>query len=267
MSSSLFNLDGKVAIVTGAGRGIGKAIALGLADAGADVVVAARTAADIEATAEEIKAKGRKSLPVPTDVRAGDQVSNLVEKSMAEFGRIDIMVNNAGGSFMAGTMDLSEGGWDAIVRENLKSVFLCSKAVAKVMIDQKEGNIVSIASIAGIASYTPCAPYGAAKAGVVNFTKTLAVELAPYNIRVNAIAPGFIATGGFLQLLSMEPDTGLEVAGDKLQVTGYLERIPLNRYGKGEDITGGVIYLVSDASSYVTGQTLVIDGGLTSKLA
>jgi len=186
----------------------------------------------------------------------------VVEKSMAEFGRIDILVNNAGGSFIAGTMDLSEGGWDAIVRENLKSVFLCSKAVAKVMIDQKEGNIVSIASTAEIASYTPCAPYGAAKAGIVNFTKTLAVELAPYNIRVNAIAPGFIATGGFLQLLSMEPD-----ASEQEKAGGFLERIPLNRYGKGEDIAGGVIYLVSDVSSYVTGQTLVIDGGLTSKLA
>jgi len=262
MSSSLFNLDGKVAIVTGAGRGIGKAIALGLADAGADVVAAARTATDIEATAEEIRAKGRKSLAVPTDVRLADQVSNLVEKSMAEFGRIDILVNNAGGSFIAGTMDLSEGGWDAIVRENLKSVFLCSKAAAKVMISQKKGNIVSIASVAGIASYTLCAPYGAAKAGIVNFTKTLAMDLAPYNIRVNAIAPGFIASGGLLQLLNMKPDTSEQEKGG-----GFLEHIPLGRYGQPEDIVGGIIYLVSDASSYVTGQTLVIDGGLTSKLA
>ncbi len=262
MSSSLFNLDSKVAIVTGAGRGIGKAIALGLADAGADVVVSARTASDIEATAGEIRAKGRKSLAVPTDVRLADQVSNLVEKSMAEFGRIDILVNNAGGSFIAGTMDLSEGGWDAIVRENLKSVFLCSKAVAKVMIDQKEGNIVSIASVAGIASYSLCAPYGAAKAGIVNFTKTLSMDLAPYNIRVNAIAPGFIASGGLLQLLGMKPDTGEQEKGG-----GFLERIPLGRYGQPEDIVGGIIYLVSGASSYVTGQTLVIDGGLTSKLA
>jgi len=262
MSSSLFNLDGKVAIVTGAGRGIGKAIALGLADAGADVVAAARTATDIEATAEEIRAKGRKSLAVPTDVRLADQVSNLVEKSVAEFGRIDILVNNAGGSFIAGTMDLSEGGWDAIVRENLKSVFLCSKAAAKVMISQKEGNIISIASVAGIASYTLCAPYGAAKAGIINFTKTLAMDLAPYNIRVNAIAPGFIASGGLLQLLGMKPDTSEQEKGG-----GFLEHIPLGRYGQPEDIVGGIIYLVSDASSYVTGQTLVIDGGLTSKLA
>jgi len=260
MSPSLFDLGNKVAIVTGAGRGIGKAIALGLVDAGADVVVCARTATDIEATAEEVKAKGRKALAVPTDVRAGDQVSNLVEKSVAEFGRIDILVNNAGGSFIADTMDLSEGGWDAIVRENLKSVFLCSKAVGKVMIDQKEGNIVNIASVAGITGYSLNAPYGAAKAGIINFTKTLAVELAPYNIRVNAIAPGVITSGGLLELLNMELGQASE-KGEDLPLS-----VPLGRCGKPEDIAGGVIYLVSDASSYVTGQTLIIDGGLTTRL-
>jgi len=261
VDSTLFTLEGKVAIVTGAGRGIGKSIALGLADAGADVVVCARTAADVEATAEEIRAKGRRSLPLPTDVRLAEQIASLVEKSVAEFGRIDILVNNAGGSFIAATTDLSEGGWDAIVRENLKSVFLCSKAAARVMIDQKSGNIVNIASIAGTASYTLCAPYGAAKAGLINFTSTLAVELAPYNIRVNAIAPGFIATGGFLQLLNAEPG---EVKPE--EKGGLLPNIPLGRYGQPEDIVGATVFLTSDASSYVTGQTLVIDGGLTTKL-
>jgi NAD(P)-dependent dehydrogenase (short-subunit alcohol dehydrogenase family) len=262
MDSSLFSLEGKVAIVTGAGRGIGKSIALGLADAGADVVVCARTAADIVATAAEIRAKGRKSLPLPTDVRFAEQVASLVEKSVAEFGRIDILVNNAGGSFIAATMDLSEGGWDAIVRENLKSVFLCSKAAARVMIAQKSGNIVNIASIAGTASYTLCSPYGAAKAGLINFTATLAVELAPHNIRVNAIAPGSIATGGFLQLLNAEPG---EVKPE--EKGGLLPSIPLGRYGQPEDIVGAAVFLASDASSYVTGQTLVVDGGLTIKLA
>lgn len=262
MDSSLFTLEGKVAIVTGAGRGIGKSIALGLADAGADVVVCARTAADIEATAGEIRAKGRKSLPLPTDVRLAEQVASLVEKSVAELGRIDILVNNAGGSFIASTMDLSEGGWDAIVRENLKSVFLCSKAAARVMIDQKSGNIINIASVAGTASYTLCSPYGAAKAGLINFTTTLAVELAPYNIRVNAIAPGFIATGGLLQLLNAAPG---EVKEE--EKGGLLPNIPLGRYGQPGDIVGAAVFLASDASSYVTGQTLVVDGGLTIKLA
>ncbi len=258
MSLSLFSLAGKVAIVTGAGRGIGKAIALGLADAGADVVIAARTASDIEITANEVIAKGRKALAVPADVRLSDQVTNLVEKAMAKFGRIDILVNNAGGSFTASAMELSEGGWDAIVRENLKSVFLCSKAAAKVMIEQKKGNIVSIASIAGLRAYLDNIAYGAAKAGIINLTKTLSVDLAPYNIRVNAIAPGYIATTGILQV---QKDMPKERMQERLALT------PLGRLGQPEDIVGAVIYLASDASSYVTGQTLVIDGGLTTNLA
>jgi len=256
MDLSLFSLEGKIAIVTGAGHGIGKAIALGLADAGADVVVAARTAADIDVTASEITAKGRRALAVPTDVRLSDQVTNLVEKTVAQFGRIDILINNAGGSFTIPTMELSEGGWDAIIRENLKSVFLCSKAAAKVMTEQKKGNIISIASIAGLRSYSSNAAYGAAKAGIVNLTKTLAIDLAPYNIRVNAIAPGYIATPGFLQLRKGGPE--------KVQV--FISQIPLSRLGQAEDIVGGVIYLASDASSYVTGETLLIDGGLLATL-
>lgn len=255
MVLSSFSLTGRVAIVTGAGRGIGKAIALGLADAGADVVVAARTASDIEATAGEITAKGRKALAVPTDVRQSDQVDNLVDKAVAQFGTIDILVNNAGGYFVASTTELSEGGWDAIIRENLKSVFLCSKAAAKVMMGQKKGNIINVASVVGFRAYTSNAAYGAAKAGIINFTKTLAVDLAPYNIRVNAIAPGFIATPGSLQLL--EVDKGLKA---------MVDRIPLGRLGQPEEVAQGIVYLASDAASYVTGQTLIVDGGVASGL-
>lgn len=255
MVLSSFSLTGRVAIVTGAGRGIGKAIALGLADAGADVVVAARTASDIEATAGEIAAKGRKALAVPTDVRQSDQVDNLVDKAVAQFGTIDILVNNAGGYFVASTTELSEGGWDAIIRENLKSVFLCSKAAAKVMMGQKKGNIINVASVVGFRAYSSNAAYGAAKAGIINFTKTLAVDLAPYNIRVNAIAPGFIATPGSLQLL--EVDKGLKA---------MVDRIPLGRLGQPEEVAQGIVYLASDASSYVTGQTLLVDGGVASGL-
>ena len=255
MVLSSFSLTGRVAIVTGAGRGIGKAIALGLADAGADVVVAARTASDIEATAGEITAKGRKALAVPTDVRQSDQVDNLVDKAVAQFGTIDILVNNAGGYFVASTTELSEGGWDAIIRENLKSVFLCSKAAAKVMMGQKKGNITNVASVVGFRAYCSNAAYGAAKAGIINFTKTLAVDLAPYNIRVNAIAPGFIATPGSLQLL--EVDKGLKA---------MVDRIPLGRLGQPEEVAQGIVYLASDAASYVTGQTLIVDGGVASGL-
>lgn len=251
MSLNQFSLAGRVAIVTGAGRGIGKAIALGLADAGAAVVVAARTASDIQSTASEIEAKGKKALAVPTDVRVSDQVNSLMNETVKELGRIDILVNNAGGSFNISTMELSEGGWDAIVRENLKSVFLCSQAAAKVMTRQKRGAIVSIASIAGLQAYTANAAYGAAKAGIMNLTKTLAIDLAEHNIRVNAIAPGYIATPGMAQLFAGRPDAA--------------KQIPLARPGQPEDIVGGVIFLVSDASLYVTGETMVIDGGLTAK--
>jgi 3-oxoacyl-[acyl-carrier-protein] reductase (EC 1.1.1.100) len=256
MSLSLFSLEGRVAIVTGASRGIGKAIALGLADAGAAIVVAARTATDIDATVSEITSKGNKALAMPTDVRLSDQAANLVEKTVARFGRIDILVNNAGGTFAAPTMALSENGWDAIIRENLKSVFLCSKAVAKVMIGQKKGSIVNIASVVGLRGYTMNAAYGAAKAGIIELTKTLAIDLAPYNIRTNAIAPGSIATEGWLQLQETEPE----------RMRGRLAFIPLGRFGQAEDIVGGVIYLASNASSYVTGQTLVIDGGWINNL-
>ena len=254
MSLNLFSLTNKVAIVTGAGRGIGKAIALGLADAGADVVVAARTAADIEVTASEITQKGNKSLAIPTDVRLKDQVNNLVDETVKRFGKIDILVNNAGGSFTISTMEMSEGGWDAIIRENLKSVFLCSQAAGKVMVLHKEGVIISISSVAGINAYNDNAAYGAAKAGIINLTKTLALDLAPHNIRVNAIAPGFIATEGAGQLFS----------DARTQKT--VSSVPLGRLGRSEDIVGTVIYLASDSSAYVTGETIVIDGGLMSKL-
>ena len=256
MSLSLFSLEGKVAIVTGAGRGIGKAIALSLADVGADVVVAARTTADIEATASEIMDKGRKALVVSTDVRINEQVINLMKKTVAQFGRIDVLVNNAGGTFAAPIMELSEGGWDAIIRENLKSVFLCSQAAARVMMEQKEGSIINMSSIAGVRVFSSNAAYGAAKAGIINLTMTMALDLAPYNIRINAIAPGSIATEGWIELEKADPE----------RLQRRLACIPLQRLGEPKDIIGGVVYLASEAAAYVTGQTLVIDGGVTNNI-
>jgi NAD(P)-dependent dehydrogenase (short-subunit alcohol dehydrogenase family) len=249
-----FSLEGKVAIVTGSGRGIGKAVALGLAEAGADVVVLARTVADIEKTADEVRALGRRALAVPTDVRVGEQVNNVVDATLKEFGRVDILVNNAGASFLAPTLELSEGGWDALVRENLKTPFLCAKAVAKAMIDQGKGSIVNISSTEGMRSAATCAAYAAAKAGVINLTRSLAVEWAP-QIRVNCICPGFIENPGLPQAL--EADTGL---------SRMLSKVPLGHMGRPEDIVGGVVYFASDASAYVTGALLAIDGGFTSVL-
>jgi len=254
MNLPMFALTGKVAIVTGGGRGIGRAIALGLAQAGADVVVAARTAAEIEDTATKIEDKGRKALAIPTDVRNFDQVANMLDKTLALFGRVDILVNNAGGMFTAQALSMSARAWEAIIRENLDSVFICSRIIGEQMVKQKAGSIISISSVAGLGPYLDNAAYGAAKAGIINLTKTLAVEWAPYNIRVNAIAPGFIETPGAAKFAQENP--ALRQA--------QLKRIPLGRFGKPEDIAPVAIFLASDASAYVTGETIVVNGGLTS---
>jgi len=253
MDLSIFALTNKVAIITGSGRGIGKAIALDFADVGADLVVVARTASEIESVAAEIRDKGGRALAVPTDIRSADQVKDMVERAMAEFGKIDILVNNAGGTFRVPFLQISEGAWDAVLRENLKGVFLCTKAIVDIMVKQKEGSIINISSLAGQVPYANMAHYGAAKAGVINLTQTLAVELGPYNIRVNTILPGYIEVEWFAQLLQEHP----EVRERRLQ------RVPLGRFGKPEDIAGAAIYLASEASSYVTGASILVTGGLT----
>lgn len=247
MILSKFALTDKIVIVTGAGRGIGKGLALGFAEAGANIVVAARTVAEIEAVAAEIRQMGRKALAVPTDVRQSDQINNMVQKTLDEFGRIDVLINNAGGSFVVMAMDMSENAWDSIVRENLKPVFLCSKIVGKVMLDQKKGNIINISSGAGEGASPGLCAYGASKAGVINLTRTLALEWAPH-VRVNCIAPGAIETPGLR-------------ATSSAQLDGAVANIPLGRMGQPEDIATAAIYLASDAAEWVTGITIDVDGG------
>ncbi len=247
-----FSLAGRVAIVTGSGRGIGKGIALSFAEAGADVVVLARTVTEIEETAARVRALGRKSLAVPTDVRKADQVANIVKKAVEEFGHIDILVNNAGGTFVTPILGLSEDGWDAVMRENLKSCFLCSKAVAEVMEKQNKGCIINITSLAATTGAVGLAPYGAAKAGMVSFTQTSAAEWAMYGIRVNAISVGTVLTENMLKTLFPTPESQAEAAKYNL----------MKRMGLPEDIALAAIYLASDASSWVTGQTLYVNGGM-----
>ena len=264
MDLPMFALTGKVAIVTGAGRGIGRAIALGFAHAGADVVVAERTAADGEDTAAKVEAEGRKALAIPMDVRNVDQVANMLQKTLDLFSRVDILVNNVGGLFRGNfldmgshTLDMSAHEWEATINENLNnnltSTFICSRIVGEVMVRQKAGNIINISSIAGLGPYPGAAPYGAAKAGIISLTKSLAVELAPHNIRVNSIAPG----------LTQTPATAHVWQENKYR-QGWLKKIPLGRLGRPEDIAGAAIYLASNASAYVTGETIVVNGGLTT---
>jgi NAD(P)-dependent dehydrogenase (short-subunit alcohol dehydrogenase family) len=251
--NSSFSLTDRVAIVSGGGRGTGRSIALELARAGADVVVAARTASEVENTAAEIRNLGRRSLAVPTDVRMSEQVSSMVERSLEEFSRIDILVNNAGAEFPLSALELSEGGFDALIRENLKSCFLCSKAVVETMIKQGKGSIVNIASTAGLRAAPTNPAYGAAKAGVINLTQSLAVEWAPHNIRVNVVVPGFIETAF---------PYSLEVP----HLRDLFDRVPLRRAAKTEEVGAAVVYFASDAANCVTGAMIVIDGGMSCLL-
>ncbi len=251
MNLRLFSLEDRIAIVTGAGKGIGNAVALALADAGANVVVAARTKSDIEELASQIEQRGRKALAVPTDVNLRNQINSLVEKAVKKFGRIDVLVNNAGGTTEIPTMDMSEADWDANMNLNLRSTFLCSQAAGKVMMAQKKGSIVNLSSMHGLRANSANAAYGAAKAGVINLTMTMAIGLAKYNVRVNAIAPGYVITRPVFESYVANPEV--------------IKQIPMSRLANPQDIVGTVIYLASDASLYVTGATIVVDGGLTIK--
>jgi dehydrogenase/reductase SDR family member 4 len=250
VSPNVFSLSGKVALVTGGSRGIGKAIAVGLAKFGADVAVTSRKLPDLEEVAKEIKGLGRRSMAVATHVGRVEEINNLVPKVKDEFGRIDILVNNAGTNpSMAGAMDVEERAWDAVMNLNLKGLFFLSQAVAKVMKEQGGGKIINVASVAGI---TPdiLPIYSISKAGVIMATKVMAQQWAQFNIRVNAIAPGLTKTK-FSEALWNNPVIEQAV----------MERTPLRRVAEPDEMVGAVIFLASDASSYVTGHTLVVDGG------
>jgi NAD(P)-dependent dehydrogenase (short-subunit alcohol dehydrogenase family) len=248
-------LQDKVAIVTGGGTGIGRVIAREMAKVGAHIVVASRNPDHINPSAEEIRQLGRQSLAVSVDVRIPEEVERLVQATMEAFGRIDILVNNHGALFQCPVEDLSPGGWNAIVGINLTGVFLCSRAIGKVMMAQKHGKIINIVSIAGLYGSPMTAPYGAAKAGVMNFTKSLAIEWAKHNIYVNAVAPGPILTDSGRDLLWS--DAGLQAK--------VRQQVPLGRFGEPEEVANAVIFLASDASSYITGETLYVDGGPSAR--
>ncbi|MBN1363914.1 MAG: glucose 1-dehydrogenase [Syntrophaceae bacterium] len=246
------SLENKVALVTGASRGIGQAIAMALAQAGADVVIASRKMADLEKVEVEIRNMGRKCLPVATHVGKTEEIKNLVDNLMEEFGRIDILVNNAATNpSMASAIDVDERAWDSIMNLNLKGLFFLSQATARIMKEKGGGRIINVASIAGI---TPdiLPVYSISKAAVIMATKVMAQQWAIFNIRVNAIAPGLTKTK-FSEALWKNQDI-LNIA---------MSRTPLGRPAEPEEMVGAVIYLASDASSYVTGQIIAIDGGMT----
>lgn len=250
-----FSLEGKAAIVTGGKRGIGKAIALAFAEAGADVAVCSRALEDgqLRAVADEIQALGRRSLAVQANITRRADVDNLVQRVIDEFGRIDILVNNAGGLIRAPLLELCEDDWDKTIDTDLKGCYLCCQAVGRRMVEQRRGNIINIASDLTTKAVPQMGVYSAAKAGVLMLTRVLAVELASHNIRVNAISPGLARTE-----LSDWAWSNPEILKEMVATR------PLGRIAEPADMVGAAIFLASDASSYITGHTILVDGGFSA---
>jgi len=243
------DLSKRVAIVTGSGQGIGREIALLLAEYGASVVTTDINAATAKEVAAEIEAKKRKSIAIPANVTVAQEVHALVEQTLSTFGQIDILVNNAGITRDGLLMRMSEADWDLVLNINLKGAFICTQAVVRHMIRQRWGRIVNIASVVGLIGNAGQANYAASKAGIIGLTKTTAREVASRGITVNAVAPGFI-------------DTGMTQKLSENVKQEYLKQIPLGFFGLPKDVAYAVAFLVSEEAHYITGQVLNVNGGL-----
>jgi len=251
---SEFDLSGKVAIVTGAGRGMGYHIALGLAKYGADLVICSRTVSELETLGAEIRDLGRRVFVKEMDITRIPDIDAMVNGAVDFFGHIDILINNAGINRPQWAEEVTEENWDDVMETNLKGLFFCAQAVGKVMIKQKKGKIINVSSQAGSVGLLQRAAYCSSKGAVNQLTRVLAIEWAKHNINVNAIAPTFIETPFTAPMFQKE--------GFKKYVLG---NIPLGRVGKPEDVIGGVLYLASDASDLVTGHILLMEGGWTAQ--
>jgi 2-deoxy-D-gluconate 3-dehydrogenase len=249
-----FDLSGKKALVTGATRGIGRAIAIGLAAAGADVAIAARNGDQLREVAAEIEAGGRRSLVLPTDVTDADAVRAMVTSAIDGLGGVDVLVNNAGGSsFMGPFTDMRFRGWEKVMRLNVESVVHATQALGPHLLERGSGSVINIASVAGLTGSPALAAYGASKAALVSLTKTLAIEWGSAGVRVNALCPGWTAT-----------DLNRDLWSNEQLSSALMARVPLARWAGAEEMVGPAVFLAADASSYVTGQVLVADGGLTA---
>jgi NAD(P)-dependent dehydrogenase (short-subunit alcohol dehydrogenase family) len=247
----LLDLTGRVALVTGGSIGLGRQIAEGLAEMGANVALCARKQERCQQTAEEIQRLGVKALALACDVKNRASIKDAVDATLSEFGQIDILINNAGISWGAPAEEMSLEDWNKVIETNLTGSFLCAQAVGKIMIRQGRGKIINIASVAGLAGAPPELPaigYHASKGGVISFTKDLACKWAVHNIQVNAIAPGWFPTHMSNRVLEHHKDL-------------FLSQIPMRRFGGEHDLKGAAVFLASDASNYVTGHVLVVDGG------
>ena len=255
MASSPFSLEGKTAIVTGGGTGIGKSIAIEYARAGADVAVASRKMEHLEPVVAEMKKLGRRAFAMAMDVRQEGEVKALVERAVAEFGKLDVMINNAGASFVAKPEDISANGWNAVVGINLNGVFFGCKWAGRQMMAQGGGVIINVSSIAGVGGASMMSHYGAAKAAVINYTRSLAMAWGRQGIRVVCVAPGPVETEGYVDNLKrVTPDA--DVVYKRVA-----SRVGMGRWGRVEEIAWPCVFLAADAGGFVNGATIEIDGG------
>lgn len=253
MSLALFDLSGKVAIVTGASRGLGQYLARALARAGADLVITSRTVESLKQFSAEINGLGRRVLPLPLDVRDYQSIQEMVEAAFTHYGKIDILVNNAGCNVRKPAVEVEWEDWNLVVNTNLRGGFFVAQAVAKKMIPAGSGRIINIGSVTAVAGYAGITPYCASRGGVKQMTMSLADDWGVHNITVNCLAPGWFKTAQ------------TKVLYDNQEWVDYLtDRIPLKRVGQPNDLDGTVIFLASDASAYMTGQTLLVDGGIST---
>lgn len=250
---NLFDLSGKVAIVTGGARGIGLALARGLGEAGAAIVLVDLLREEVQESSKALNEKGLKSIAIHADVTNPGSLENMAEQTLRKFAKIDILINNAGVSIGKSVEETDEKDWDFVLDVNLKGPFLCSKAVGKHMIQQKRGKIINITSVVERVGADLRSSYCASKGGLAQFTKVLAIEWGKYNVNVNAIAPGLIWT----------PRTEAYEKAEPGRYDKILNRLSLKRWGRPEDLIGTAIFLASEASDYLTGQTIFVDGGWT----
>lgn len=243
-------LGKKIALITGGGRGLGRAIALAFADAGADVAVASRTREQLDKVAREIRGRNRRGIAIEADVTSSASVAQMVETTRKEFGRIDVLVNSAGLSRMSRLTQTDDDVWKLIIETNLTGTFYCCRDVARLMVEQKSGSIINIASVAGVKGAPGLGAYAASKGGVIALTRVLALENVRHNVRVNAIAPGYFRTDMNAAALD-DPELGPKIIG----------RIPMHRAGRPEEIGPLAVFLASDQASFVTGEVYFISGG------
>ena len=252
-ANELFDLTGRVAIVTGASRGLGQTFARALARAGADLVITSRNVERLRPFQREIEANGRRAVPIGLDVRDEDSIRLMADAAQDAYGRIDVLVNNAGCNVRKRAVDITWDEWNVVLDTNLRGAFFVAQAVARYMLPRGKGRIINIGSVTSVFGYAGLAPYGASRGGIRQLTMSLADDWGPHGITVNCLAPGWFQT-----------DQNKVLYDDAQWVDYLVDRIPLKRPGRPQDLEGAVIFLASDASTYITGQTLLVDGGIST---